>query len=113
MKRNHLGELEELVMLTVGVLYDNAYSVSIVNELFESTGREINLSAIHTVLYRLEEKGLLNSKLGESSSARGGKRKRLFYITPYGKQVLDENLAVRNRLRNRIPKIAFNWGLST
>ena len=56
-----------------------------------------------------EEKGLLESRLGESTSSRGGKRKRLFYITPYGKKVLDEAQTLRDQLRVQIPEIAFSW----
>ena len=109
MKNYKLGNFEELVLLLVGVLYDKAYSVSIVDEYTKQTGKNINISAIHTVLYRLEEKGYLESKLGESISERGGKRKRLFYLTPYAKLALDELTLLREQLRHQIPEVAFNW----
>ena len=73
MESHKLGNLEEMVLLLVGVLYGNAYSVSLVEEYRKQTGKNINISAIHTVLYRLEKKGLLESKLGESQALRGGK----------------------------------------
>lgn len=98
-----LGNFEELVLLLVGVLYDRAYSVAIVDEYARQTGNSINISAIHTVLYRLAEKGFLESKLGETGDFRGGKRKRLFYLTPYARKALDEITALREQLRSQIP----------
>lgn len=107
MKDIKLGNFEELVLLLVGVLYDQAYSVKIVQEYEKQTGKKINVSAIHTVLYRLEEKGFLESRLSESTSERGGKRKRLFYLTPFASKALDELATLRERLRFQIPEQAF------
>lgn len=101
-----LGNFEELVLLLVGVLYDQAYSVNIVLEYEKQTGKKINVSAIHTVLYRLEEKGFLESKMSEATSERGGKRKRLFYLTPYAAKSLNELTELREKLRFQIPKQA-------
>ncbi len=109
MKRSSLGEFEEIVLLTTGVLYDNAYAVAITNELNRQTGRKTSISAVHTALYRLEEKGFLASRLGDSEARRGGKRKRCFTITPLGKTALDEAQSLRSSLRSRIPKIAFDF----
>ena len=106
MESYKLGNLEEIVLLLVGVLHGNAYSVSIVEEYKKQTNKNINISAIHTVLYRLEKKGLLKSNLGESQSSRGGKRKRLFYITAYAIKVMEELRSVREQLRQQIPEIA-------
>lgn len=106
MQNQKLGNFEELVLLLVGVLYDQAYSVSIVDEYKKQTGKNINISAIHTVLYRLEEKGYLESRLGEQGSSRGGKRKRLFFLTAFGVKTLDEIQALRDQLRYQIPKPA-------
>ncbi|MTI21965.1 PadR family transcriptional regulator [Fulvivirga sp. RKSG066] len=109
MSRSYLGEFEELVLLTVGVLYENAYAVAITKEIKEQSGRSVNVSAVHKSLYRLEEKGMLKSELGEAEAKRGGKRKRLFSITPYGKKALDESMELRTNLRNQIPEVAFKW----
>jgi len=76
MKGSNIGELEELVLLLVGVLYQDAYGVSVLKEMKDQTGREINISAIHAVLNRLEEKELLTSNMGGASQVRGGRRKR-------------------------------------
>ncbi|MEM8895258.1 MAG: PadR family transcriptional regulator, partial [Bacteroidota bacterium] len=66
MGRAYLGEFEELVLLTVGVLYDDAYAVSITKEINDQSGRNVNVSAVHKSLYRLEKKGMLSSRLGEA-----------------------------------------------
>ena len=109
MGRIYLGEFEELVLLTVGVLYEDAYAVAITKEITNQSGRSINVSAVHKSLYRLESKGMLNSHLGDPESKRGGKRKRLFSITPFGKKALDESMELRMNLRKQIPEIAFKW----
>ena len=112
MNRIHLGEFEELVLLTVGVLYEDAYAVAITKEITKQSGRSVNVSAVHKSLYRLESKGMLTSKLGDPEAKRGGKRKRLFMITPYGKKALDGSMELRMRLRNQIPELAFKWQVS-
>ena len=109
MARENLGEFEELILLTVGVLYDDAYAVAITREIEEQSGRSVNVSAVHKSLYRLEKKGMLSSRLGDPESKRGGKRKRLFTITPVGKRALDESMDLRNKLRQQIPEMAFKW----
>lgn len=107
MKGTNLGEFEELVLLTVGILYDNAYSVAIQKELIEQTNRNITISSVHAAVYRLEEKGLLDSRMGEQSQTRGGKRKRLFIISKSVKVALDKASELRNSMRNQIPEKAF------
>lgn len=107
MARIYLGEFEELVLLVTGVLYDDAYAVAISKEIEKQSARSADVAAVHKALYRLEEKGMLKSKLGESEAKRGGKRKRIFYITPYGKKALDECMEVRMSLRNQIQQFAF------
>lgn len=107
MKGTNLGEFEELVLLTVGILYDNAYSVAIQHELNRQTNRKVTISSVHAAVYRLEEKGLLNSRMGEMTSERGGKRKRLFTISKAGKEALETASELRNKMRNQIPEIAF------
>ena len=105
MKRTGIGELEELVLLTVCVLNNDAYALDIKEELEGRTQRRINLSAIHTTLYRMEDKGLLNSKLGDSSQVRGGKKKRLFSVTSFGLKSLAEVQETRNSFWNDIPSL--------
>lgn len=108
MARTYLGEFEELVLLTVAILNGVAYGLTIAQELKQRTHRSINLSGVHVALYRLEEKGFVKSELGGATTARGGRRKRLFSITAYGKQTLDELRQVRNELWKSIPNLSFS-----
>jgi len=105
MKRTGIGELEELVLLTVCVLNNDAYALDIKEELEGRTQRRMNLSAIHTTLYRMEDKGLLSSRLGDSSQVRGGKKKRLFSVTSFGLKSLAEVQETRNSFWNDIPSL--------
>lgn len=107
MGRPYLGEFEELVLLTVAVLEGGAYGVTIAAELKNRTDRVISLSGVHVALYRLEEKGFVQSALGGATSERGGRRKRYFSITGLGKRTLDEMRDVRNELWSAIPKLSF------
>ena len=86
MERIHLGEFEELVLLTVGILYQNAYAVAITKELKEQTGRSVNVSAVHKSLYRLEKKGMLQSHLGDAESKRGGNANAFLQSLPMAKK---------------------------
>jgi len=107
MKGTNLGEFEELVMLTVGTLYPEAYGVSIKDEIRSQTGRKVTLSTVHAALHRLENKGYLESQLGDATGERGGKRKRLFTITSNGVRALQDTRNWREKLWKSIPKIAF------
>lgn len=111
MKGTYLGELEELVLLTVGILYPNAYGVAVMDEIERQAERSLNISAVHAVLTRLEEKGLVKSKMSEPTEERGGRRKRIFLLTASGKRALEESNELRNQLYNQIPKIAFQFKL--
>ncbi|MEM1407883.1 MAG: helix-turn-helix transcriptional regulator [Bacteroidota bacterium] len=108
MKGTHLGELEELVLLTVGALADQAYGVSVMDEIADNTGRSLNISAVHSVLKRLEGKGMVKSSMGGATNERGGRRKRFFLLTYLGKKALDDSMEVRDHLYRRIPDISFN-----
>lgn len=107
MSRHHLGEFEEVVLLTVAVLYGEAYGISILKEMEQRLDREVSIGSLRTVLNRLEKKGYLASEFGESTAMRGGKRKRYFKVTKYGQQVLQETMEKRRQLWDAIPKIAF------
>lgn len=106
MKGTNIGELEELILLVVGVLYDGAYGVSVLKEIKDQTGREVNISAIHAVMNRLEDKGLLKSEMGGSSNTRGGRRKRNYFLTATGRSTLDQVRSVREKLYNQLSGIA-------
>ncbi|UZR97996.1 helix-turn-helix transcriptional regulator [Chondrinema litorale] len=108
MKGTYLGEFEELVLLTIGVLYDNAYGVMIKKELENQAGRKISIGAVHAAVNRLEDKAYLESYFGEPSKERGGKRKKFYKVTTYGQKVLKESMEMRQRLWKQIPDIAFD-----
>lgn len=93
-------------MLTVGTLYPEAYGVSVKNEIKNQTGRNATLSTTHVTLSRLEEKGFLESHLGDATGERGGKRKRLFTITASGVRVLEDARNWREKLWSAIPNVA-------
>ena len=105
MKGNHLGEFEELVLLVVASLHDNAYAVTVKLEMEEKAHRKANISAIHSTLYRLEEKGLLESEVGGITNTRGGKRKRFFKVTNQGFEMLREAERLRRTFWNVIPEL--------
>lgn len=106
MGRAHIGELEELVLLAVAALQENAYAVSIRTEIEERAGRKINISAIQASLYRLDDKGLLDSYMGESTNKRGGKSKRIFKVTTMGYEILKKAKEVRQSFWGSIPEFS-------
>ena len=106
MKGTNLGEFEEIVLLTVAALVNDAYSVAICDELEKNIGRPARLGVVHAVLNRLEEKGYVKSKLGEATKARGGKRKRYYTVTSGGKAALVRAREMREQLWSRIPGLS-------
>ncbi|WP_057940384.1 PadR family transcriptional regulator [Algoriphagus resistens] len=109
MKGYHLGELEELILLTVGILDQEAYGVAVLQEIKNQTGRKVNISAIHTVLNRLEEKGFLKSYMGGATEERGGRRKRLFTLSATGRLAIEEVKNQRNKLFDQLPPLALDF----
>ena len=109
MEQYSIGEFEEIVMLTVAVLYKNAYGISIKEEIEQRLHRKVSVGAMRTALQRLEDKGFLDSELGEATAVRGGKRKRFFKVTPYGKKALEQVMRTRMSLWESIPPVAFDF----
>jgi DNA-binding PadR family transcriptional regulator len=107
MKGTYLGEFEELVLLSVGILFDDAYGLALVDELERQTARNIMISSVHKALVRLEEKGYLKSRMGGSTKLRGGRDKRLYQLTQSGKKVLAESRELRNDMWKQVPKIVW------
>jgi len=108
MAKEYLGEFEELVLTIVGILQDEAYGNAIVNEIKERVGREVNLSAVHVTLYRLEDKGHVKSRMGGATNARGGRRKRIFTITNAGLAMLRTMKEARLDLWKLIPQLKYS-----
>ena len=107
MKGTYLGEFEELVLLTVAVLKDNAYAVTIAEKIERETGRSVTISTVHTALYRLEKKKFLISTVGGSTAERGGRRKRIYSITAAGLSALHRVSSQRSRMWNAMPEYNF------
>lgn len=105
MKRVYLGEFEEVVLLMVGILGDDAYGVNLTHEIIGQTGRAVRLNQVHASLHRLEEKGMIVSRMGDPTPERGGRRKRYFRITAYGLQTLREIQGVRSNLWNMMTSL--------
>lgn len=103
-KYYQLGELEELVLMVVAILNGSAYGVMVMDEILEQTARKVNISAVHTVLDRLEKKELVSSYMGGASAERGGRRKRLFKVTSEGAKAIEFVHQTRNELYKQIPK---------
>lgn len=106
MRRSDLGEFEEIVLLAVAVLTPEAYSVVIAEELEQQTGKTVTTGAAHATLQRLENKGMVSSKMGAATPERGGRRKRIFTVTVLGSKVLHEVREVRNSLWDRVAPLS-------
>ena len=93
--------------MAVGILFDDAYGLAIVDELEKKTERSVMVSSVHKVLLRLEEKGYLQSRMGGATKIRGGRDKRLYTLTESGKSVLQYSRELRNGMWKEIPKIVW------
>ena len=94
MARSYLGEFEHLILLSVMRLGDDAYGVTIRREIERQTGRSVSLGAIYPALDRLEDKGFINSHVGEPTPKRGGRAKRYLRLTPEGLDMLVRTRAI-------------------
>jgi|ERR1041385_3713973 DNA-binding PadR family transcriptional regulator len=95
---NYIGEFEELVLLAIVNQGDNAYGVTIHEALEEATNRSITIGSLYTTLSRLEEKGLVQSWVGESTPERGGRAKRHYKLKGSAQSLLREVQLARSRL---------------
>ncbi|GAB4039528.1 PadR family transcriptional regulator [Spirosoma gilvum] len=112
MKRPFLGELEEVVLLTVAALQEQAYCAAITQTIDQQMARSISFPTVHTTLQRLQEKGFVSSQMGGATAERGGRQKRLFTITMSGQRALIECRQVRSQLWEQIPTPVLQlWGI--
>jgi len=98
MKGDHIGEFEELVLLAVHGLGDEAYGVSVQQLLERETTRSVSLGAVYACLDRLEHKGLVRSALAPGTPVRGGRSRRAFGVTATGLRTLTSLQKLRERL---------------
>ena len=105
MKGGKLGEFEESIMLIIASMNNEGYAVSVQEALLAEADRKVNISAIHSTLYRLEKKGMLSSYFGEATKKRGGKSKRYFKVTTAGFAELQQSKDFRSKIWNVIPQL--------
>jgi DNA-binding PadR family transcriptional regulator len=87
-----LGEFEQLVLLALMRLGPDAYGVSIADDIAERTRRDVSLGAVYKTLERLEDKGLVASRIGDPTPARGGRRKKYYRVLAAGQRALSQSL---------------------
>ena len=105
MAKEYLGEFEELVLTMVAALQEDAYGAAIAEEIETRMKRDVNLSAVHVTLYRLEDKGYIKSSMGGGTKERGGRRKRIFTITSVGMAMLRAMKESRVELWKLVPQL--------
>jgi PadR family transcriptional regulator PadR len=103
-----LSSHDEMLLLAILSLGDNAYGLTIRREVSRATGKDWSIGAIYDPLYRLEKKGYVESSLTEPTAERGGRSKRVFRITSRGKEALREQKSVRDKLWRKIPETTLN-----
>lgn len=113
MIETRLGEFEEVILLLVGILGEEAYAFKIAEEFESQTDRSVSIGAAHSSLNRLENKGFLTSAMGKSSAERGGRRKRIYTMTASGKRVLAASREFKLSLWKQYPAFAakLNYGV--
>ena len=104
-RRNYLGELELVLLLALIRLGDEAYGVPIARELEHQARRSVSLGSVYATLERLEERGLVKSRIGEPTAERGGRAKRYFAITAQGMREVRETQRTLVRLWKTIPQL--------
>lgn len=103
MKETGLGEFEEVILLLVGILEEEAYAFRISEEFEAQTGRSVSIGAVHAALSRLGDKGFLESEMKAGNATRGGRRKRIYSITASGERTLVEARDFRISLWRQYP----------
>ena len=106
MIETRLGEFEEVILLLVGILGKEAYAFRIAEEFETQTARAVSIGAVHSTLTRLDEKGFLTSEMGASTAERGGRRKRIYTITAFGRKTLSAARDFKMNLWNQYPDFA-------
>ena len=111
MAKGYLGEFEELILTMVAALQEDAYGAAICEEIESRLNREVNLSAVHVTLYRLEDKGYIKSSMGGGTKERGGRRKRIFTVTSAGMALLKAMKEARVDLWKLVPQLKMATGI--
>jgi len=99
------GGFEQIVMLAVTRLGDNAYGMTVRAEIEQRTARKVSLGAVYSTLDRLETKGYVTSKQAAGGGEREGRAKRFFRVTAQGVRALNEGIAALDRMREGVAAI--------
>lgn len=105
MPNEFLNDFEELILTLVAALHENAYGAAITIEIEQWIGRKVTLSAVHVILYRLEDRGYIKSTVGGATNERGGRRKRIYSITNAGLAVLRTMKETRTEIWKLVPQL--------
>jgi PadR family transcriptional regulator, regulatory protein PadR len=105
MRNEFLNDFEEMILTLVAALNENAYGAAITMEIEKWLGRKATLSAVHVILYRLEDKGYVRSIVGGATNERGGRRKRIYSITNAGLSVLRGMKETRMEIWKLVPRL--------
>jgi PadR family transcriptional regulator PadR len=97
-KMKSLTRKEEIIMLSILHLKENAYLVAIADHLSQTTEKKVSLTSVHLPLNRLEKNGLIQSEFGEATAVRGGRRKKIYMITKLGFEALEEHKRISDLL---------------
>lgn len=99
---NHLGEFEQLILFALLRLDDDAYGVSIRREIERRTGRDVSAGAVYTTLSRLEARALVDSRVGDTTPARGGRRRKYYVLTSEGAELLQRSYEALQRMASGV-----------
>jgi PadR family transcriptional regulator, regulatory protein PadR len=105
MGKEFLNDFEELILTMVAALHENAYGAAITIEIERWIERKVTLSAVHVILYRLEDKGYIKSTVGGATNERGGRRKRIYSITNAGLATLRAMKETRTEIWKMVPQL--------
>jgi len=108
MKGSNLGEFQEIVLLSILILDEEAYGLKIQKELSSRLKRTMSRGALHTALTRLEEKGFITSKTGGATAERGGRRKRYYSLTNSGKSAIQQAKELREEMWSLVPNFSIS-----
>lgn len=106
MKGTYLGEFQEVVLLAILILDEEAYGARVQQEINSRMKRSISRGALHTAFTRLTDKGFITSTYGGATAERGGRRKRFYTVTHSGRQALQEAKDLRDDMWSLVPKMS-------
>lgn len=105
-----LTRLEEMLLMSIWRLKENAYGVKIKNEVYEKTGKNFTIGALYFALDQLNKKGYVSKKTGDPTPERGGRSKTFYSLTKLGMEGMENARKIHNNLWEGVSEIAFKTG---